>query len=97
MGGGGAEFFGVIKGGNIFFVSEPKGGEAEFFEGHRGRDQNFFLNFLHKAKGGPEFFYVCQGGTRKNWQPAITDRRPPLPVKNDSSLNIQQGNKTRQK
>ena len=25
-------------------------------------------------------------GARKNWQPAITNRQPPLPVKNDSSL-----------
>ncbi len=30
-----------------------------------------------KAKGGRYFIIVCKGGTRKNWQAAIINRRPP--------------------
>ncbi len=53
--------------------------------------------FLRRPRGGPEFFCACggggpeffahvKGGPEKKWQPAITNRRPPLPVKNDGSL-----------
>ena len=60
------------EGGDQDFFQKSKGG-PEFFPVGKGGDQNFFAY----AKGGPE----------KNWRPAITDRRSPLPLKNDSSLN----------
>ncbi len=38
--------------------------------------------FSQGQRGGPKFFSGGKGGgTRKNWQPAITDRRPPHPGK----------------
>ncbi len=43
--GGGPEFFGVAKGGTRIFSVGPRG-DQNFFEGHRGGDQNFFSNFL---------------------------------------------------
>ncbi len=54
------------------------GGGPEFFEDQRGGDQIFFSG---SKGGGPKFFYVCKGGDQK-------DRRPPLPVKNDSFLRM---------
>ncbi len=44
---GGADFFGVVKGGDQNFFSQSQRG-----------NQNFFPS----AKGRPEFFYVCKGG-----------------------------------
>ncbi len=45
---------------------------------HPGRGTRIFP----MCKGGPEFFYACKGGTRS----AITNRWPPVSVKNDSSF-----------
>ena len=68
-------------------------GEPEFFEGQRGGTKIFSQLFLclpkfpppPRQRGGPEFFYVCIGGTRKNGnRPSQTDG--PLAVKNDRSL-----------
>ncbi len=53
-----------------FFYREGGGGASVY----GGRDQNF----LGWSKGGPVFFTYANGGTRKNWRPAITDRRPPF-------------------
>ena len=39
-----------------------------------------------QTRGDQIFFTYVKGGTKKNWRPAITDRRHPLSVKNDSSL-----------
>ncbi len=43
--------------------------------------------FSHSQRGDQYFFTHAKGGTRKNWRPAITNRRSPLPLKNDSSLS----------
>ncbi len=90
---GGAEFFYGQRGGgpNFFYAQKivialyfahAKGGPECFREAKEG-DQNF----SPWAKGGTKNFYVCKGwGDQKKWKSAVTDRRPPLPVKNDSSL-----------
>ncbi len=40
-GGGGPEFFGVVKGGGPKFFQWVKGGDQNFLRGQRGGDQNF--------------------------------------------------------
>ncbi len=44
-GGGGPEFFGVVKGGTKIFSVVQRGG-PKFFEGQGGGDQNFFSIFF---------------------------------------------------
>ena len=61
-GGGGQEFFGVVKGGASFF-QWVKGGGPKLFEGHRGGtrivSQDRARIFLHRPRAGPEFFCAC--------------------------------------
>ena len=70
---GGPEFFGVLKEGTSFKEGSKRGGGI----------------FPHNQRGGPEFFYVCNGGGAEkiaDW-PSQTDG-PLLPIKNDNSLTI---------
>ncbi len=57
----------------------------EFFCRQRGGDQYF-----SHSQGGDEYFFThAKGGTRKNWRPAITNRRsPPSPKKMIAPLLI---------
>ncbi len=67
-----------VRGGCSFTL----GGDQNFSQGQRGG-----AKFFPVGKVGDQIFFTyANGGTRKNWRPAITNRRPPLPVKNDSSL-----------
>ncbi len=65
-------------GGTRILFATAMGG-PECFGTFQGRDHNFSC----MQKGGPE----------KNWQPAITNRLPPIPVKNDSSVRTVKGNR----
>ena len=49
--GGGAEFFGVVKGGPVFF-SGPKG-VTKSFEGQRGKGPTFFIQGQGQILGHP--------------------------------------------
>ena len=55
--------------------------------------RNFFLRgqggakiYCTPAEGGRNFFACAKGRARINLRPPITDRRPPVPVKNDTFL-----------
>ncbi len=81
-------FSGQRGGANIFLGSRrgglpfPREGTTIFSQCQRG---NFFSR---RQKGGPEFFYVCQGGDQKKLVTGHHKETAPLPVKNDSSLKI---------
>ncbi len=98
---GGTRIFWGGQRGDQFFFQCAKGGDQNFLRVKEGGTiifaQFFFFfapsaqsqgdqNFSPYAKGGQNFWSRAKGGTRKNRWPAITDRCPPFPVKNDSSL-----------
>ena len=63
-------------------------GRPEFFPVGKG-GTSFFP---WRQRRGSEYFYACKrSGSRKSWRPAITNRWPSLPVKNDSSLTKKSG------
>ncbi len=79
----------VCAGANIFGGGQRRG---LFFSVVERGDPNFFT-FFFALKGGPNFFAVGKGGNktfqrrqkkgnRKNWPPAITNKRYALPRKN---------------
>ena len=93
---GGPDFFGVLKRGTSFFFQCAKEGGARIFSQKCFAPSGGQIIFP-KLRGGPNFFPVSKGGdqnfftyekggTRKNWRPAITNRWPPLLVKNNNSL-----------
>ena len=74
-----------VCGGTIIFWGGERG-RPVFFQLAQGWDQKFSQFFSRRQRGGPFFFHMQRGLPEKNWRPAITDRRPPLPVKNDCCL-----------
>ena len=84
---GGASFFSVVQTGDQNFLRVKKGwtkffslfffctfGAMFFHLCSWGQKEG--PEFVSVGKGGTRIFYVCKGGTRKNWRPAITNRRP---------------------
>ncbi len=58
--------------GNVHDVLSPWGGGPEFFHEAKGGTKIF----PRRQRGDQNFFTYANGGTEKNWQPAITDTRP---------------------
>ena len=85
-GGGDQNFLGWSKWGASFF-SVGQREELKFYI-CKGRTRKKIV----EVKEGDQNFTCAKGGAEKNWRPAITNRQPPLPVKNDSSLNRRKNN-----
>ena len=79
-GGVSVNLFWMIRGGRI---SVGQRGVQDFF-----RVNELGPEFFPVDKGGTKIFLRMQRGDQKNWRLAITKTGAPLPVKNDSSLNL---------